>query len=150
MAYLNHITLATGQTRRSPRSEVSEGVIETLGPWLHSAIDAKEAYPLPGALGQSEGFAARVAIEYGALLCTVSQEHSGPLVTFGVADRSQQSGELWALLCADFGSANALLAPSTPWCAVAIHPPLALHPDASEWLGDFECCVAWTWLERAA
>ena len=41
--------------------------------------------------------------------------------------------------------------PAEPWCAVLIHLTLALaDPSASAWLGDFERCVAWAWVHRAA
>ena len=35
-----------------------------------------------------------------------------------------------------------------PRCLVRTHlDAMTRHPDASEWLGDFELCVAWCWLE---
>ena len=39
------------------------------------------------------------------------------------------------------------MTPEPPWCAVEIHPALALYPAAAEWLGDFERCVAWAWVD---
>ncbi len=146
--YLNHITLSTGHTRRSARAEVSDGTIGALTPWLQSAIAHKDDYPLPGTLGTADGFVAQVSVEHGALLCSVGQQQTGPLVTFGVAARSRQSGELWAMLCAQYGAAEALMAPATPWCAVALHSAFALQHGMAAWIGDFERCVAWTWIER--
>ena len=35
-----------------------------------------------------------------------------------------------------------------PWLAVITHPTLAAHLGATEWLGDFERCVAWAWITR--
>jgi hypothetical protein len=147
VTYLNHITLSTGHTRRSPRAEVSDDTIKALSPWLQAAIEYKDDYPLPGLLGARDGFVAQVSIEHGALLCSVGQRQSGPLLTFGVAARSRQSGELWAMLCTQYGSADALTAPGTPWCAVALHPAFARQHGVAAWIGDFERCVAWTWLE---
>jgi hypothetical protein len=148
MTYINHITLSTSHTRRSPRAEVSDETIRALRPWLRAAIENQDDYPLPGPLGACDGFVAQASIKDGALICHVGHMQSGPLVTFGVATRSRQSGELWAWMCAQYGSKADLLVPGTPWCAVALHPAYALQHGISAWMGDFERCVAWTWLER--
>lgn len=149
MTYLNHITLSTGHTRRSPRAEVTDDTIKALQPWLQAALDHQDDYPLPGPLGARDGFVMSASIKDGALICGVGHMQTGPLVTFGVAARSRQSGELWAWLCAQYGSADALTAPKAPWCAVALHPSYLRQAGASAWIGDFERCVAWTWLERS-
>jgi hypothetical protein len=156
MAYLNHITLSTGHTRRSPRAEVANDTIKILQLWLKAAIaHGDDDYPLPGPLGDRDGFVAGARVQDGALICSIGQMRSGqvrsgPMVTFGVAARSRQSGELWALMCAQYGSAAALIAPSTPWCAVALHPEFMRQAGGmSEWVGDFERCAAWAWVEQA-
>lgn len=38
--------------------------------------------------------------------------------------------------------------PGEPWCAVRLEPGIALYPETAHWLGDFERCLAWAWLER--
>jgi hypothetical protein len=149
MVYLNHITLSSGHPRRSQRADVSDGAIKALRPWLQAAIEHKEDYPLPGSLGTKDGFLAQVTVGGGALLCSVGRMQTGPLMTFGVAARSRQSGELWAIMCAQFGSAGALTAPVTPWCARALHPAFARQQDMAAWFGDFERCVAWAWIAGA-
>ena len=128
--YLNHTTLSTGHTRRSPRAEVSDDTIKALAPWLAACLKHVDDYPLPGTLGTRDGFVMQASIKDGALICHVGQFQLGPLVTFGIAARSRQSGELWAWLCAQYSSANALAAPGTPWCAVHLHPAYAQH-----WVG---------------
>lgn len=148
MTYLHHITLSTGHTRRSPRAEVSDDTVKALAPWLAACLKHVDDYPLPGPLGARDGFVMQASVRDGALICHVGQMQSGPLVTFGIAARSRQSGELWAWLCAQYGSADALAAPGTPWCAVHLHPAYAQQHGMSAWVGDFERCVVWTWLER--
>ena len=37
---------------------------------------------------------------------------------------------------------------SLPWCAVVMMP--FVSPMETRWLGDFERCLAWAWLEREA
>lgn len=148
MTYLNHITLSTGHTRRSPRAEVADDTIQALTPWLAACMTHVDGYPLPGPLGIRHGFVMQASVRDGALICHVGQLHAGPLVTFGIAARSRQSGELWAWLCAQYGSADALAAPGTPWCAVNLHPAYAEQHGMGAWVGDFERCIAWTWLAR--
>lgn len=148
MMYLNHITLSTGHTARTSRADVTGNTIKTLRPWLEKAIAHDGAYPLPGPLGSRDGFSMVANVLHGGLICHLNHADHGPLASFGIAARSRQSGELWAWMCAQYGSLNALTAPSTPWCAVSLHEGLmALGPDAG-WIGDFERCVAGTWLER--
>ena len=147
--YLNHITLSTGHTRRSPRAEVAQDTIKALSPWLKACMDYVDPYPLPGLLGARDSFVMSASVEGGGLVCHVGHQVDGPLVTFGIAARSRQSGELWAWLCAQYGSREALVAPATPWCAVALRPAYLVQHGVSAWIGDFERCVAWTWLESS-
>lgn len=145
--YLHHITLSTGHTRRSPRAEVSDDTIQALTPWLQAALAYQDDYALPGALGTRDGYVMQASVKDGALICHVGQLKAGRLVTFGIAARSRQSGELWVWLCAQYGSATALQAPGTPWCAVHLHPAYMQQQGMGSWVGDFERCVAWTWLQ---
>lgn len=147
MKYINHITLSTGHLARTSRADVTDGTIKALRPWLKAALDYGDPYPLPGPLGVRDGFVMSASVEGGGLVCHVGHQVDGPLVTFGIAARSRQSGELWAWLCAQYGSREALIAPETPWCAVALLPAYLVQHGVSVWIGDFERCVAWTWLE---
>ncbi|OLP04627.1 hypothetical protein [Rhodoferax antarcticus] len=146
--YINHVTLSTGHTARTSRADVTDETIKTLSPWLDAALAHKDDYPLPGTLGARDGYVMSASLMHGGLVCHVGQLESGPLVSFAVAKRSRQSGELWAWMCAQYGSRAGLTAPGTPWCAVALRPSFALQHGSSAWIGDFERCVAWTWLER--
>lgn len=146
--YINHITLSTGHTARTSRADVTDDTITALRPWLKAAMDYVDPYQLPGPLGARDGFVMAASVTHGGLICHVGQIDDGPLVTFGIAERSRQSGELWAWLCAQYGSREALAAPATPWCAVALRPAYMLQHGVSAWIGDFERCIAWTWLER--
>lgn len=80
-----------------------------------------------------------------------------PLVMFGLADSPESAAEIWTQLeslylsltdSGPFAAVNfaAPKQPSLPWCAAAtILPDPAMH-----WLGDFERCIAWAWLEKTA
>ena len=148
--YINHITMTTGHVARSYRADVTDATLAALAPWLQAAIGSGQQHPLPG-LPQ---YAAAAFVQDGGLVVTVygSQPATGtrqPLATFGVAQRSRHGEALWALLVANFGAHAKARRPGEPWCAVALHPTLVLDPAATEWLGDFERCVAWAWLTRA-
>jgi len=47
MDYIYHITLSTGDQRKSPRSEVDQSFIDLLSPWLKSALESGKPMPLP-------------------------------------------------------------------------------------------------------
>ncbi len=153
---LIHYTLNTGDTRDSPRSEVADEVISamagTLGP-------GEFELPIPD---PHNTYFCRLDVADRAFVATVYCETQGkpgrrPLVTFGVADNAKDAGQLWPVLqqhyhtvtdlpgirSADFASARQ--PDGLPWCAsVVIMPTL----DESLWLGDFERCLAWAWLEQ--
>lgn len=145
MSYLNHITLSTGHNRRSPRSEVSDDVTAWLSPWLDKLLAGESVLPLPEP--SLAAYSAAAHIEQGGLVMTVFAG-ADALVMFAVAGRSRQSDPLWAYMTAQHNAAAGLAAPAVPWLAVALRPGLAEHSAATEWLGDFERCVAWTWLEQ--
>jgi len=145
MNYLNHITLSTGHNRRSPRTEVSDDVIAWLRPWLDKLLANGALLPLPET--SLAAYSASAHIEQGGLVMTVFTG-ADALVSFAVAARSRQSDPLWSYMTAQYGGAPGLLAPAVPWLAVALRPGLTAHTAASEWLGDFERCVAWAWLSQ--
>lgn len=158
--YINHITLTTGHLGRSPRAAVADDALAVLVPWLQDAIASPDGLPIP--VPPLAHYSCKAMVESGALVATIfapagphtsGQPYAGdmlPLITFGVAQRSRQGGGLWALMVAQFGAAEGLQEPATPWCAVAIHPSIAGYPEAAKWLGDLERCIAWAWITRNA
>ena len=157
MTYLHHITLSTGHTARTNLADVAPEVIEALTVWLPATLNSGQMHALP--VPELCHFAAQAFVQDGALVVTVSapigphqpgKPHAGqtmPLVTFGVAQRSRHGAVLWGLMVKAFGCKPGLQVPQTPFCAVAIHPGIAIYKGPGKWLGDFERCVAWTWLE---
>lgn len=146
---LHHLTLTTGDDRVSPRSEVGADTLNALRPWLARACESDVEVPLPAGL---ERYTA-IAIPHGSgLVMTVygpTPDRPTPLVTFAVAQDAGGGDELWAKLAGRFGAAPGLQKPPEPWCGVVVHPALVLDGAASEWLGDFERCVAWAWITRS-
>ena len=150
--YISHITLTTGHTRRSPREEVGDDILRVLVPWLNELVASDAQRPLP--VPTLAHYSANATVEAGALVCTVwapgepHAEESVPLVTLGVAQRSRQGSDLWALLVSQFDIRPEIKKPAEPWCGVIVHPNLMAHREASDWLGDFERCLAWAWITR--
>jgi len=155
--FINHITLSTGHCRPSPRAEVDDETLAILGPWLDQARKSGNIEPLP--VAPLSHYGAMVIKDVGLVVTiygprgphTPGQSHSGewlPLVTLGIAQRSRESGDLWASLLAHLGGKTGIMAPTPPWVAVSIHDTIASYPEALQWIGDLERCIAWAWITR--
>lgn len=155
--YLNHITLSTGHTRRSNRDEVSGETMARVAPWLAALVDAGNQMRLP--VASLADYSGHAAVMDGGLIVTISGPapsdgpmagKAPPLVSMGVARRSRHGAALWPLMTGPVmpTALPGLQQPDEPWAAVAIWPTMAMYPDAALWLGDFERCIAWAWLER--
>ena len=159
--YINHLTITTGHKARTSRADVAEEALAIVAPWLQSIVGAgqKSPFPAPAPAPALSHFSAIAYVQDGGLIVTVygptgphrtGQPASAdiPLVTFGVAQRSRHSEQLWAMLLANFEHPEGIKQPSTPWCTVVVHPSIMAHADAIVWLADFERCVAWAWITR--
>ena len=160
--YIEHVTLLTGHTRQSPRSEVDDATLALVAPWLDAAVKAghptRHALPVP-ALSQYSISTTHVT---GALLATVwapigphvqGKPFGGacePIVTIGVAQRSRHASDMWPLLLQIQALSTPVFAqkPRAPCCVVVLHPPLIARSQPLDWLGDFQRCVAWAWITR--
>lgn len=150
--YLWHVTLNTGHGRRSPRSEVTPAAIEAVGRNLDEALAAGTFIPLVG----PSGYLLKADAVGASLMASVAAERDGkpmPLVTFGVALKARNAPRLWRLLHDveeyDFATDPEVVA-KPPWCAVRLYDTIGLDMAAMAWLGDFERCVSWAWIERDA
>ncbi len=135
--YLSHITINTEHIEKSPRSAVSDEAITFCRELISNSQDKCIVIP------HFEDFKITSTVEENSLICSVFEEDGElfPLVTFGVSKIDNEV--FWKKLCKD---ANKIIPQqSAPWCAVIIHPTLSLK--SSSWLGDFERCMAWAWIE---
>lgn len=149
MTYILHITLTTGHTRRSPAAEVTAETRQMLAPVLRAALQSRSTIPYVGdyqLTGTAEGRSASVWTIWSGDV---------PIITVGVARTSRAGAPLWRRLhelhVADAGVPPVVTdpqrPPQAPWCAARLDAGIELHPDVSEWAGDLERCIAWTWLE---
>lgn len=146
---MHHITLTTGHLRESPRADVAESVLPVVQDLLRRAL-AGVRVPVPGVPQICTLTAATIRT---ALLVTVWAEggRRSPLVTVGVAVEKEDSLMLWRLLHESAVGTplqtDARTPPPVPWCAARLEVGMALHPQPADWLGDFERCLAWGWVE---
>lgn len=160
MDTLVHLTLPTGHSTISPRSEVHPDTLLTLAPILGPGH-----HPIPGLDGFSvmhvpvPGENAAVFTVYPPGLDALDH----PLVTCGVVWHHASSEALWdhierlylqvsesgggAMLGGGALAAEPVMPGSVPWLAVILLPGIIAHPDAAAWLGDFERCYAWALIE---
>ena len=132
MADLCHYTINTGHVRQSPRSEVTID-LALLAPLLRTG-----EHVMP----HLADYGLRVTVDGDVLAATV---HRGPAPLATVFVCSTQQG-LDAVLRLTGCIPSVPL--TLPAALVETHPTLTLDPDAVSWLGDFERCLAWAFLER--
>lgn len=143
-----HLTLNSGHVRESPRSEVDDAVVATLTPFT---APGQRLLPIPGdyvvRTDQAEG---------GGLLATVFAPGARPCITVGVAANDSEADVVWphleqlylrvtdlpGLRAADFEPPRRPV--STPWVVAVV---IAAGPAEAYWMGDFERCLAWAYLE---
>lgn len=152
MRSLVHVTLDTGHSRQSRRDEVAEAVLPVVQGLLSEVLAGGQPR-VPGVPGE---FTLTGAREGPCLLVTVwgpgGSLGTAPIVTIGVARDAGVS--LWRMLHESAAARSAPIVtdpdapPPAPWCAARLEVGTALYPEAMEWLGDFERCLAWAWLER--
>ncbi len=159
--YIWHITLQTGQTRKSWRHEIDPAVLPIVGEILEAALAAgaqeptiaeMDAHPL-GIIRTAplpvRGYNMSATAEGRCLVATVYAGGDDPLLSFGVAAHARCGAGLWRCLTEIPEPLNPMPdRPQTPWCAAKLLPGIRMHPHAAAWLGDLQRCMAWAWLER--
>lgn len=153
-----HYTLNTGHTRVSPRSEVSDDVIAMLQPMFAGLPELGE-HLIPNTdlwVSPTVGSPRR-----GLMLAPIYRKTGGihhNVAWVGVCDKPSDTDawdcieRLYLGLTDEGQLAAADLAPprkpaSTPWCAVILDTHSAKNIEQMDWLGDFERCLAWAYLD---
>lgn len=137
---ISHITIDTGHVRASPRAEVADPVVTMLRAWISRALAGEP-------VNMGEVGCVMTAQQRGeSLIAEVSDRELRPLATIGVGT-GVGAADVWRELHADARSAatSGDSPPGTPWVAARLRPDIGR---AASWLGDFERCLAWAWMER--
>jgi hypothetical protein len=151
--YIKHITLQSGHSRDSYAGEVRPDIIALCQVMIGECLATD---------GVRVNFPADLKLDGYTLMCGrfgggeltgsvwFGKTEPVPLVNFAIASKSRSGKHLWNAL-----HEQATLPPATdpqpcppePWIAVSIEPDIEYYADALEWLGDFERCLAWAWIE---
>lgn len=149
--YIHHVTLTTGACGRSWRHEISPEAMHVVAAMLDAVLVEREV----GIPATDPPCTVSVTAEGRCMIATVYgpdyQRMRTPLATFGVAAKARCGAPLWRVM---HHHAVGVIAtrederPNEPWCAVRLEPGIAIHESAAHWLGDFERCLAWAWLDH--
>lgn len=144
MTYIRHLTINTNHVRDTPSDDVPADIRAILHPLIDRALTG-ERVPVPGFPGYTFSGG-----EAGRCIALTVWADAVPLVTFGIAPRSRCDATLWQRLGQTAAAEGVTMpaVPQAPWVAVLLHAGAALYPDALDWLGDFERCCAWAWVEN--
>lgn len=163
--YIHHITLNTGHARASYRSEIHPGVVEILRPLLERALTGEHT-PIPGVTpphtltGGVCGRCISLTVWAPPLSplafpgAASVADRPVPIAEIGIAPHSRCGTRLWRSLHETGERLGGGIAtdiercPPEPWVAAALDAGIAQHMAAAHWLGDFERCLAWAWLEH--
>ena len=144
MGPIQHITLNTGHSRDSHRSEIRDDVIALLQNLLVRACEGEEVM-IPYV-----GFYSLTAQCTGeCLAASVYADHTNLLCSIVVAADPICAAELWPTMHRLVPlplATDPTEIPDTPWCAVLLTEQCHQYPEAMEWLGDFERSLAWSYL----
>lgn len=139
--HIEHMTLTTGHTRSSPRSEVADDVVEILKPLVASGV---------GVLGDT-GWSFGIMYGHGSC-CFIIFHGSHRIATCYVAWTPEGTAAVWPLAAslADKTGADTPPGPPgrVPWLAVILMPEVMnVSLDIIMEAGDLERCIAWTVIE---
>lgn len=145
-ASIRHVHISSGHVRESPRSEVDDGVVRILAPLLARVVAGEEVdAPATG------GTTLTGAVGGDCVITAVWAPNGAPICTIGVARGPEEADRLWALLHTTAVGIEPVTPadspPAAPWCAARLEVGIATDLEAAQWLGDFERCWAWTWIE---
>lgn len=71
-----------------------------------------------------------------------------PILTCAVVPAEADAGAIGGLLLGTARTPLTTVPRPGPWCLVQLYDTMALVPtEGAAWLGDYERCLAWAWLE---
>jgi len=133
--------MTTGHARKSYRSEISDDALRVCAELIEQIRERPLApHKMPGPPGYE------IVGDLSGPCGVVQVFRAGmeqPLVTIGIASRERCGITPWELL----GGIGPQ--PRAPWLAVKIGEGLIGDP-AMHWLGDFERCLGWAFLDSLA
>jgi hypothetical protein len=149
--YLHHVSLTTGHVHRNVRSATDNERVERCAGILAAALAGNQPV-VPGIAPPLMLHARGGGHCLSVWLCLVDAPNAPPVTRIAIAANSECGIELWRSLHANapipLATQNHALPPE-PWCAERLDvEPARAEIDLWGTLQDFECCVAWAFLER--
>lgn len=151
---IEHLTLNTGHSVPSPRSEVSDEII---------ALVQRELLPRSESAIPGVGAGWKVKLSRLGTAQMFDIHYFGtPVVSCGLATDTEAADLVWPQLRNLHSHARGCLETlpsewpfepvkprSVPWLGVVLLPTVVMvPPEDLDWLGDFERCLAWGILEK--
>lgn len=148
MTWLTHITLTTGDSRRSYREEVAQEGVDHVAGLLDGLLQGGTMEVRPGGdvvcRGQHMG---------KSLVATLyDKARDIPILTTGIALRSTAGAGLWRMLHETATTplrTTADRAPPAPYIADRLEIGAELRLDAMMWTGDWARYLGWAWMDYA-
>lgn len=155
---MEHLTLNTGHSRTSPRSEVSDHIISL----VRTQLLPRTEFAIPGVC---DGWRVKLS-RIGAASMFSIYYFGTPIATCGLAIDAQGADVIWpklkSLHSLSYGCPEGCLKKiprdwpleplqprSVPWLGVVLLPTAAcVPPEDMYWLGDFSRCLAWAIIEQ--
>ena len=151
--YITHLTLSSGHTRESPRSEVDDEFLANFRKELLKEWPPRSGHTMVKSLAPN-------VPEYSFRMRKQPDRHNAfievfpkrnknrTLISFGVCWSEQHAEKIWSLLEEVQGRELALVSiperPKAPWVVVVPHfTRLSRDPKPLEWAADFERVIAW-------
>lgn len=153
MTYIHHVTLNTGHTRRSLAGEVSAEALAACKASLAICLSGtQQRAPLGADLAPDIAAYQLTATAQGRCLVATIWHGHDPVCTVAIARHGRCGSHLWRLMHEPAPGVAPLVTdgamqPQAPWCAVRLEAGITRHLDAAQWLGDYERCLAWAWIE---
>jgi hypothetical protein len=137
--YIYHVTVTTGHARRSHRKEITPEALEIISTLLQQLESAQgQRVTVPG----PSGYEISGRVSGHCMTAKVFKRGSfDALVSIAIADRERCGAALWNEV------GNNKPQPDAPWLAVRLEGALTTDLDESAWLGDFERCLAWAFID---
>src|SRR5690625_3088328 len=144
MEYINHVTLNTGNCRKTYANEIDRGIYFRLNRMIKESTvgDGVEVY---------RGYRLKTTMGDGGAIATIISINSGiPVITSAC---SKMDHEAWHVLH-DRGDMTLKTdkddPPEPPYIIDYLEVGAAMHLDAMIWTGDFARCFGWTILSPSS
>lgn len=137
MNYINHVTLNTGNARKTTPNEVNKEIYFILKRLYNDSLNGKvEVF---------DGYTMKTIKENTGTVITLYSKNNFPILTTAIS-KSDKLGILWNMM--HDSSASQLKTRSDkpielPYIADRIEPSAVMDISAMSWTGDFSRCMGW-------